>query len=304
MKNNFEGCIIGGAIGDAWGSSYEFESITDFSKTYIWGELPKESTNREWIITDDTQLTLATCEALCENLYTPEKLSNLFLSYYKANKLSGIGASTLKALKDLEIGIHWNLSGRTGEYAAGNGVAMRIAPFAFFPSISREDIYNAAKITHKNDEAYTGALSVFLAIKSVLNKEWNGTNDLFEIIINQLPDTRVRDRLIEISKLPDTTTINDVSKLGNNGYVVNSVPFAIYSATKISRIGMSEMFKEIIQSGGDTDTNSSIAGQIAGALVGIDNIPKELVDRIKGIREYSWIKNIIDRTKMKIENYR
>ena len=35
MRNNFEGCIIGGAIGDAWGSSYEFESVIDFSKTYV-----------------------------------------------------------------------------------------------------------------------------------------------------------------------------------------------------------------------------------------------------------------------------
>ena len=300
MKNSFEGCIIGGAIGDAWGSSYEFESVIDFSKTYVFGKL-KVSTEREWRITDDTQLTLATCEALCDNSYSPKNLSEKFLNYYKSNKLSGIGASTLKALKDLEIGIHWSLSGRTGEYSAGNGVAMRIAPFAFFPSISREDIYNASKITHKNDEAYTGALSVFFAIKSVVDKEWNGTNDLFEIIINQLPDTRVRDRLIEISKLPDSATINDVSKFGNNGYVVNSVPFAIYSATKILKMGMSEMFREIIQAGGDTDTNSSIAGQIAGTLIGIDNIPKELISRIKEIREYCWIKEIIDRTKIKIE---
>ena len=300
MKNSFEGCIIGGAIGDAWGSSYEFESVIDFSKTYVWGELPKESVKREWKITDDTQLTLATCEALCESLYAPENLAEIFLNYYKSNILSGVGASTLKALRDLEIGMHWSLSGRVGEYSAGNGVAMRVAPFAFFSSISREDIYNASKITHKNDEAYAGALSVFFAIKSIINKEWNGTNDLFEIIISQLPDTKVRDRFIEISKLPNSATINDVSKLGNNGYVVNSVPFAVYSATKILQIGMSEMFREIIQTGGDTDTNSSIAGQIAGSLLGIDNIPKVLVEKIREIREYNLIKEIIERTKKKI----
>jgi len=32
VENNFEGCIIGGAIGDAWGSSYEYESTVDYSK--------------------------------------------------------------------------------------------------------------------------------------------------------------------------------------------------------------------------------------------------------------------------------
>jgi len=302
MKNSFEGCIIGGVIGDAWGSSYEFESVVDYSKTYIFGELPKEMTEKEWQITDDTQLTLATCEALCENSYTPEKLSKYFLDYYKTNKLSGIGASTLKALRDLEVGIHWSLSGRTGEYSAGNGAAMRIAPFAFFSEISREDIYNATKITHKNDEAYVGALAVYLTIKTIIAKKWNGVNDLFEIIVNQLPDTRVRDRLIEISKLPKSATIETVSKLGNNGYVVNSVPFAIYSATQILEIGMSEMFEKIIQAGGDTDTNASIAGQIAGTLIEIDNIPKSLTDKVKVIKEYDWIKEIINKTKLKIGN--
>jgi len=302
MKNSFEGCIIGGAIGDAWGSSYEFESVVDYSKTYIFGELHEEKKERKWRITDDTQLTLATCEALCENSYSPEKLSKYFLDYYKANKLAGVGASTLKSLRDLDAGIHWSLSGRVGEYSAGNGVAMRIAPFAFFPAISKEDIYNASKITHKNDEAYVGALAVFLAIKSAIQKKWNGTNDLFEIVINQLPDTKVRDRLIEISKLPKSTTIDVVSKLGNDGYVVNSVPFAIYSATQVLKIGMSEMFREIIQAGGDTDTNASIAGQIAGTLIGIENIPKSLTNRIKEIKEYAWIKEIIDRTVLKIIN--
>ena len=302
MKNSFEGCIIGGAIGDAWGSSYEFESVVDYSKTYIFGELHKEKKEREWRITDDTQLTLATCEALCENVYSPEKLSNYFLDYYKTNKLVGVGASTLKSLRDLNAGIHWSLSGRVGEYSAGNGVAMRIAPFAFFSAISKEDIYNASKITHKNDEAYVGALAVFLAIKSAIQKKWNGTNDLLEIVINQLPDTKVRDRLIEISKLPKSTTIDVVSKLGNDGYVVNSIPFAIYSATQVLKIGMSEMFREIIQAGGDTDTNASIAGQIAGTLMGIENIPKSLTDRIKEIKEYAWIKEIINRTVLKIIN--
>ena len=128
----------------------------------------------------------------------------------------------------------------------------------------------------------------------------NSYNDLFEIIVNQLPDTKVRDRFIEISKLPKSTTIETVSKLGNNGYVVNSVPFAIYSATQVLEVGMSEMFEKIIQAGGDTDTNASIAGQIAGALIGIDNIPKCLIDRVKVIKEYSWIKGIIDKTILKI----
>lgn len=302
MKEIFEGCIIGGIIGDAWGSSYEFENEIDNTTTYIWGELPKETQERRWQITDDTQLTLATCEALDEGLYTPEKLSGYFLDYYKKRKLSGLGASTLKALKDLESGVHWSLSGRTGEYSAGNGAAMRIAPFAFFSSISRNDIYDATRITHRNDEAYVGALAVFLAIKSIIEKSWNGKNNLIKMLIPQLPDTRVRDRLVEITKLPKSTTIETVSKLGNDGYVVNSVPFAIYSASQVMEIGMEEMFKQIIQTKGDTDTNSSIAGQISGALLHIENISQELINKVKSLSEYKWIMEVINTTKLQISN--
>ena len=37
--------------------------------------------------------------------------------------------------------------------------------------------------------------------------------------------------------------------------------------------------KEIIQNGGDTDTNACIVGGILGALVGIKQIPEEYVQK-------------------------
>lgn len=299
--STFQGCIIGGAIGDAWGSSYEFEPVKSTSLTYMWGNAPIKEIKREWQLTDDTQLTLATCECLSEESYSPGNLAKRFLSYYKQKKLSGIGASTLKALRDLEIGISWRQSGRTGEYAAGNGCAMRIAPFAFFPAITREDIYDACRITHRNDEAYAGALAVYLALRSVINKEWNGRNNLFEILIDQLPDTKVRDRLIEMNQLPANLSIAEIANLGNNGYVVNSVPFALYSASKVCETGISNMFQEVIHAGGDTDTNASIAGQIAGCLLGVENIPAELTTRLYSMEEYEWLKGIMEKTLARIE---
>ncbi|UTX49632.1 ADP-ribosylglycohydrolase family protein [Chryseobacterium sp. MA9] len=296
--DRFEACIISGAIGDAWGSSYENEVETDDSQIYYLGK--KNIKRRVWGITDDTQMTLATCEVLSEGSFTPENLINKFIEYYRSNKLTGIGASTLKAILDTEAGIHWNQAGRIGEFAAGNGGAMRIAPFAFFSEITRQDIYEACKITHRNDEAFSGALAVFLSIKAILNSDWNGSNNLFDIIIPEIPDTNVRDRLIEINSTGNNSSISEISKLGNNGYVVNSVPFAIYCSTKIIDLGLEEMFKQIISSGGDTDTNASIAGQIAGTLIGTENIPYELILKLKKLPYYKWITQIIDATKQKI----
>lgn len=296
FNDQFEGCIIGGAIGDAWGSSYENEVLIDDSEIYYLGK--KNNKIRNWMITDDTQLTLATCEVLSKGNFNPESLINQFIEYYRNKKLIGVGATTLKAILDKEAGFHWTQAGRSGEFAAGNGAAMRIAPFAFYSDITRENIFDACKITHRNDEAFAGALAVYLSIKAILNKDWDGKNHLFDIIIPKLPDTRVKDRLIEINQYDLATTISTIAKLGNDGYVVNSVPFAIYCATKILDIGLSGIFEEIIRSGGDTDTNASIAGQIAGTLIGKDNIPNELLEKLKSLNEYKWIKESIEKTKL------
>lgn len=236
MKFNerFIGCIIGGVIGDAYGSAYENLVKEDKPETiyYPFGkpkvEIPK------WRITDDTQLTLATCEVIIENeILETSFFANKYLEFYKSKKITGIGASTLKAMQALEVGGHWSLVGRKGEYAAGNGAAMRIASLAFEANISRKLLKEICNITHQNDEAYVGALCVVIAIQAIINGVWTGKENLMQIIINQIPDTKVRDRLIEIDEL--NCNLQEVSKLGNNGYVVNSVPLAIAYASKSAR---------------------------------------------------------------------
>lgn len=288
ISERFKGCILGGAIGDAYGSAFENIQKKDNSETIYYPFGKPEIKIPEWQITDDTQLTLATCEAMtARKKMDADFFAKKYLEFYKSRKITGIGSSTLKAMQELEIGGHWSLVGRKGEYAAGNGAAMRIAPLGFETNISRSKIKDICYITHQNDEAYVGALCVVIAIQSILNKTWTGKENLLQLIINQIPDTKVKDRLIEIDQLK--CDLSKVGKLGNNGYVVNSVPLAIAFASKISEIGITEMYKQIIDIGGDTDTNCSIAGQIAGTLIGIKNIPKELINQLKELKDYNWI---------------
>src|ERR1700750_1980924 len=105
-KDMLRGCLVGGAIGDGLGSAYEQQrnvSIVDF-------DIP-------WRITDDTQLTIATCESIADaGMVSPESIAASFLRWYNSGRLTGLGASTLKALRDLQMGAHWWLAGRSGEY--------------------------------------------------------------------------------------------------------------------------------------------------------------------------------------------
>jgi len=297
-SERFEGCIIGGAIGDAYGSGYENQVKEKEGTIYLYGK--PEVREPKWRLTDDTQLTLATIEVIIENeKVKPELIASQFLKYYKQRKLRGIGSSTLKALQELSFGGHWSQVGRRGEYAAGNGAAMRIASLAFKENSTYSEIRDICIITHNNDEAYIGAKSVVIAIREILNGNWTGETNLIELIIEQIPDTRVRDRLIEINKIK---SLKEIGQIGNDGYVVNSVPLAIAAANKVQEIGIEEMYLQLIEIGGDTDTNCSIAGQIAGTLIGRKGIPEKLVNKLKELKEYKWIETTINEL-IKNENW-
>ena len=89
-------------------------------------------------------------------------------------------------------------------------------------------------------------------------------------------------------------SIKDAAKFGTSGYVVDSVPFAIFSASQVNRIEMKNMYQQIIESGGDTDTNASIAGQIAGTYLGIDAIPVSLTNKLKEVNGFDWVIKIVN----------
>ncbi|WP_299437498.1 ADP-ribosylglycohydrolase family protein [uncultured Aquimarina sp.] len=290
-KEKFLGSMFLGVIGDAMGSGFEniSKKPLDDKTFYPFGK-PKFKLP-EWRITDDTQLTIITCEALLEDLeLKPEVLSKYFVNYFSKGIIRGIGASTLKAFQELQIGIDWSQTGRRGEYAAGNGAAMRIAPLAFIDKIKRNRIEDICSITHKNSEAYIGALAVVISIRTILNGNWLNDISLLKLVADQLPSSNVRERILELSDLENSISIQEVAKkYGNDGYVVNSIPFCIFAASKIKNNHISFIFDEIIESEGDTDTNCSITGQICGTYLGINKVPLLFKEKLKKLPEYDWL---------------
>jgi ADP-ribosylglycohydrolase len=270
MKDRIAGCLLAGALGDAIGASFENAKPSDaFS-------LPSDLR-----VTDDTQLTLATCEAIIETgSVEPESIARHFVQWFRDRRLSGIGASTLKALTELDAGGHWATVGATGEYSAGNGAAMRIAPLAFFLDpdeySDRRTVRDVCRITHRNEEAYIGALAILRSIRHVL--DGHPLDDgLPAFLVQSLPDSRVRDRLISVRDSSPTIAEYALS-FGSSGYVVDSVPLAILAATRSTDV--LDAIARIVQCGGDTDTVASMFGQLFGTAVGVKALPAEVVDRI------------------------
>ncbi len=274
VRDRILGCIVGGAIGDAAGSAYEG-----------WPEAANLNIAPDscWNLTDDTQLTLATCEAIASTSGAePAAIADSFLRWFRARRLSGLGASTLKALRDLDAGAHWALSGMRGERAAGNGAAMRIAPLAFctepHTEESRRLIRDVCRITHHNDEAYVGALAIVLAVRAVQSDLPCFDDSLAKEVAGQLPETSIRERLLGYADLPPTVSLLEAAQqFGSSGYVVESVPLAIFAAQRVRVLGFAGMLEQIVAIGGDTDTNASLACQIAGTALGLAGLPASCV---------------------------
>lgn len=271
LADRVVGCLVGGALGDAAGAARE-GAAENTSRS--------PATEREWFLTDDTQTTLATCEAIVERgMPDPAAIAASLLRWYRARRLTGLGAATLQALRDLDAGNHWALSGRKGDRAAGNGAAMRIAPLAFCldpaQDESRRLIRDVCRITHRHDEAYVGALAVLSAIWSNVADETCG--DL-GTLASHLPDSVVRDRLSAYAALPSETPIAEAARrFGASGYVAESVPLALFAARQVDRLGFARMLDDVISVGGDTDTNASLAGQVAGSALGFRRLPSDLL---------------------------
>jgi ADP-ribosyl-[dinitrogen reductase] hydrolase len=265
------GSLLGGAIGDAWGHAYE-------NRTPPFRFEPPT----RLVTSDDTLLTVVTAESIVQrSRIDPEHLAGAFLESFVRREIKGVGASTLKALRDLAFGQHWQLAGAQGENAGGNGAAMRIAPVAFVVDPAspegRADIWDAVRITHRNDEAYAGALAIASAINAVVSRAWPGPDSLLSLVAAGLPDTLVRDRMVALAESGLDMVRHPA---GVRGSAAESVPVAIALAELAAVVPFEQVLARAIELGGDTDTVASMVGHISGTLVGVRGLPSAVVEAL------------------------
>lgn len=107
---------------------------------------------------------------------------------------------------------------------------------------------------------------------------WPPEPTFFENLAGVLPDTRVRDRIAECSEDSWDTEYSVVAKrFGCSGYVVESIPLALIGAIGMVVNGFEPTLDGIARCGGDADTIGSLAGQVAGAHLGLARLPERLV---------------------------
>lgn len=288
MLERFEGCLVGLAIGDALGMPVEglrpeliqkrYGKVEDFLPAPHRGLGPGQ-------FTDDTQMMIIHAESIVEKgRVDPEDLARRFVRWLTEGTSRGIGYTTWKAILRLKQGASWMESGEEGEFAAGNGVAMRIAPVgllnAWTPERLKEDVEKAGIITHRNPEALKGGLAVAYAVAKLASGA--SPEGFLEKVCEFVGPCKVTDNLRKAGKLlrDKVEPEQALQILGTGGYVVETVASAFYCFLRTPEDFKASVITAVM-GGNDADTTAAITGALSGAFNGLSAIPGQWVERVE-----------------------
>ncbi len=290
-RQQFEGCLLGLALGDALGAPFEggpFERL-------LWRLIGRTAEGRiRW--TDDTQMSLDLAEALIANgRVDADDLARRFAAGYRWSR--GYGPGAAKILRRVGRGADWRQASRSvyPEGSFGNGGAMR-APvvglfFAARPSELREAARLSAGVTHAHPLGVEGAVLVAVATATALT-----TDDPFEILQavaagSQSPAYNERlglaGKWLASDEAPDAREVRH--RLGNGTAASASVVTALYIALRHLDAPFLDMLSFVRSCRGDVDTIGAIAGAIWGAASGMAGLPRELLPKLE---QYERLKEV------------
>lgn len=305
--DQFQGCLIGGAMGDALGYAVEFYTEDDIYQDYgSEGITEYELFNGKALISDDTQMTLFTAVALLKGVDYISQINESYLDWLstqstKKRKKPYCELHSIKALHSLRApgGTCLNAlrNGGNGSLekpindSKGCGGVMRVAPIGLY---CKEDVAllgaKAAALTHGHELGYIPAALLSELIHLIVSNE-NVTLETFVMKALGKVEELFSDKkeypyfmalihkAIELSK-SNRDDLECIHELGEGWVAEETLAIAIYCSLKYSH----DFKKAIITSvnhSGDSDSTGAVTGNILGAYLGLKKLPKEYLDHLE-----------------------
>jgi len=289
------GCLIGGAIGDAFGYPVEFISLSRIRRTYgaegIAG--PELNDNDLWEVSDDTQMTLFTVEGLVDGLaeggdpvasvraayrtwlatqtdrFDPRAAAGRLASFRALWARRDPGQTCLSALA---AGGQGSLE-RAANNSKGCGGVMRTAPIGLLRSLSPAQCLElgarAAAITHGHPSGYWSAGAIAAIVRLICDGAQ--TAEAVSQTIGLLEGrTRSGETVSALRKALDPG-IKTIDELGDGWVGEEALAMGVHAALRGR--SLKEVLMIAVNHDGDSDSTGSIAGQIWGASQGVDRVP-------------------------------
>jgi ADP-ribosylglycohydrolase len=295
------GCLLGGAVGDALGAIVEFASLDEIRRRYgpdgLMGFPPGGGG-----ITDDTQMTLFTAEALIRARrrseargfdYAVDELWGAYRRWLDTQGEASVGGGGLVGEPVLR---HRRAPGRTclsalraGEPgfvdlpvndSKGCGGVMRVAPIGLVAAHPAALGIASAALTHGHPSGYLAAgagaaviarlregQSLRAAVEGaiVAVTEWEGHAETVDALRHAL-------RLADEEPVP---TPGAVAALGEGWVAEEALAIAVYCA--LTGPSFEAALLAAANHSGDSDSTAAIAGNLLGAAGGRAVVPEEWV---------------------------
>lgn len=295
-RSHFRGCLLGGAIGDALGAPVEFLSLLQIRSRF--GPLGirdfAEAYGRIGAVTDDTQMTMSTAEALIRAMRSGEpleisdatrELHDAYLRWLRTqddpHQRRAPGTTCLTALRSGHAGT----VGTPINGSKGCGGVMRAAPVGLLAGIDTFTLgCESAAITHGHPSGFLAAGCLALIVERIVDG-----STLDDAVAAARQRVAMEAGHEEVSGALDEAiaaarhgapSAERVEQLGKGWVAEEALGIAVYCA--LSAAGDFERGVVLaVNHGGDSDSTGAITGNILGALLGSDAIPARWLEQLE-----------------------
>jgi ADP-ribosyl-[dinitrogen reductase] hydrolase len=261
------GSYLGLAVGDALGATVEFMTAGEISRRY---KIHREIIGGGWLhlkpghVTDDTGMALALGSALvASGGWNPRAIADAFVAWMRDRPVD-IGHTCRRGIsRYLSDG---SLHAPPAEENGGNGAAMRNLP-TVLGSLASEPLLvlrslDQAHITHNHPESDAAIAALARMTRQLLlGGELAACHQIADGLIALHPAFRFQ-------PWPGNTS----------GYIVDTMQTVLDGFFHTG--SFEDCLVRVVNRGGDADTAGALAGQLAGALYGVQGIPSRWLRKL------------------------
>jgi ADP-ribosyl-[dinitrogen reductase] hydrolase len=261
------GSYLGLAVGDALGATVEFMTAREIAAVH---RVHRQIVGGGWLrlkpghVTDDTELSLALGDGLLRGgLEDVHVIADAYVKWMQSCPID-IGNTCRRGIR------RYMLQGTTAATpapdSAGNGAAMRNLP-SVLATLKDEAAFERvslaqAHITHHHPLSDAATLTLGRMTRRLLRDEGlSAARAEAHLLIEYLSEFR-------FEPWPGQTS----------GYIVDTLQ-TVFDAF-FTTTSFEECLVKVVNRGGDADTTGALAGQLAGALYGVEAIPERWLKKL------------------------
>lgn len=279
-RDRIRGCLLGLAVGDAVGTTVEFQPRGSFPPlTDMTGGGPFELEPGQW--TDDTSMALCLATSLIERQgFDPVDQMDRYCRWSASGYLSSNGfcfdiGNTVSAALSRYRTTGDPFSGSTDPRAAGNGSLMRLAPVPMFYHPDRKRMRHYCGESSRTTHCAPECIDACRLFGDMLARAFDGAPKP-DILFSKEP-LAVRSAALQAIARGDYRGMN-VDDLSGSGYVVHCLEAALWCF--LTTESFAAAILQAANLGDDADTTAAVCGQIAGAFYGESGIPAHWLERL------------------------